>query len=86
VACLNHCYPIKHKLRGSSLMKSFMTSVSFSRGMEVDKDLEDGDAPPFPGEDAVMMIYDGRPLAATHRMPDSSLGTMTHRGKGCGNA
>jgi hypothetical protein len=54
--------------------------------MEVDKDLEDGDAPPFPGEDVVMMIYDGRPLAETHRMPDSSLGTMTHRGKGCGNA
>jgi hypothetical protein len=35
--CPNHTYPIKHKLREHSMMKSVMTSGSLSRGMEVDK-------------------------------------------------
>jgi hypothetical protein len=37
--CLNHAYPIKHKLRDYGPMKSFMTTRSLSRGMEVNKAL-----------------------------------------------
>jgi hypothetical protein len=58
-ACPNHAYPIKHKLRDYDMMKSFMASGSLTRGMELDDVLDEGDATPFPREDAVMLIYDG---------------------------
>jgi hypothetical protein len=60
-ACPNHAYPIKHKLRDYSMMKNFMASRSLTRGLELDEVPDEGDATPFPGEDAVMTIYDGRP-------------------------
>jgi hypothetical protein len=58
--CPNHAYPVKHKLRDCSMMKNFMASGSLTRGMEVNKAPNEGDTMPFPGEDAVMTIYDGR--------------------------
>jgi hypothetical protein len=60
-ACPNHTYPIKHKLRDCDMMKNFMASESFTRAMKLDEVLDEGDMMPFPGEDAIMMIYDGRP-------------------------
>jgi hypothetical protein len=57
--CPNHAYPIKHKLKDYGLMKSFMTTRSLSRGMEVDEAPIEGNAAPFPREDAITMI-DGR--------------------------
>jgi hypothetical protein len=60
-ACPNQAYPIKHKLRDCGMMKNFMASGSLTRGMELDKIPDKGDATPFPGEDAVMMVYNGRP-------------------------
>jgi hypothetical protein len=60
-ACPNHAYPVKHKLRDCGLMKNFMASGSLTRGMELDEVPDGGDATPFPREDAVMTIYDGRP-------------------------
>jgi hypothetical protein len=32
VACLNHSYPIKHKLKDCTMIKNFMTSGAFSKG------------------------------------------------------
>jgi hypothetical protein len=81
--CPNHVDPIKHEFRDYSLMKSFMTSRSILRGMEVDEDLDEGDSTPFPRENTVMMIYDGRPLPERHHVPDSSLRTPARRGQGC---
>jgi hypothetical protein len=57
------------------MMKCFMTSGSLSRGMEVDKVLDEGDVMPFPGEEVVMTICDERPSPGRHSVPNPSLGT-----------
>jgi hypothetical protein len=54
--------------------------------MKVDKVLDEGDTMPFPREDTVMMIYDGRPPPGMRRMSNLSLGTPSHYGWGHGNA
>jgi hypothetical protein len=58
-ACPNHVYPIKHKLRDCSMMKNFMVSGSFNRGIGLDEVQGERDTMPFPMEVVVMMIYDG---------------------------
>jgi hypothetical protein len=58
--CPNNAYHIKHKLRDYDMMKSFMTSGSLSRGMEVDEVPDEEDTMPFPGEDVVITIYNGQ--------------------------
>jgi hypothetical protein len=47
--CPNHAFPIKHKLRDYNVMKSFMTSGSLPRSMEVDEVPDEGDTMPIPG-------------------------------------
>jgi hypothetical protein len=59
--CPNHAYPIKHNLWDYDMMKNFMALGSLTRGGEADEDPNEGSAMPFPGEDAVMMIYDEHP-------------------------
>jgi hypothetical protein len=59
-ACSNHAYPIKHKLKGCSMMKNFMTS--FTRDREPEEDPDESDAMPFPREDVIMMVYNGHPI------------------------
>jgi hypothetical protein len=66
VVCPNPVYPIKHKLRDCVKMKKFMVSGSLTRGMELDEVPNKDDVMPFLGEDAVKMIYDGRPLLGMH--------------------
>jgi hypothetical protein len=83
--CPNPAYPIKHKLRDCGMMKSFMASGSLSRDMEVDKVPNEGDAMPFPREDAAMTIYNGRPSPGMRRTSNPSLGTPTRCGWGCKN-
>jgi hypothetical protein len=61
-ACPNHSYPIKHKLRGYGMMKNFMVLGSLTRGIGLDEASRESDAAPFPNEDTVMMIYDGRSM------------------------
>jgi hypothetical protein len=86
-ACPNHTYPIRHKLKDYDMMKSFMISRSLTWGTELDEDSGRSDMIPFPGEDAVMMVYGGRPPPRRHRMSNLSLrgpnslrlGTWGHR-------
>jgi hypothetical protein len=78
--CLNHAFPIKHKLRDCGLMKSCMTSGSLPRSMEVEEDPDEGDTMPFPREDAIMMIYGGCPSLGVRHASDPSLGTPAHYG------
>jgi hypothetical protein len=59
--CLNHTYPIKHKLKDCNMMNNFMILGSLTRGMELDEDSGESDIMPFPKEDAVMMVYNGCP-------------------------
>jgi hypothetical protein len=73
--CPNHAYPVKHKLRDCGMMKNFMTSRSLTRGMEVDEVPDEGDATTFPGEDVVMMIYDGRTSPGVCHMSNLIPGT-----------
>jgi predicted ATP-dependent Lon-type protease len=42
-ACPNHVYPIKHKHKHKDcdMMKNFMISGSFTRGMELDEVLDE---------------------------------------------
>jgi hypothetical protein len=66
------------------MMTYFMASGSLARGMEVDEVPDEGDTMPFPGEDAVMTIYDGCPLSGMRCVSNPSLGTPTHNGWGVG--
>jgi hypothetical protein len=45
------------------MMKSFMISGSPNWGTELDEDTCQSDMMPFPGENVIMMIYDGCPPA-----------------------
>jgi hypothetical protein len=75
VACPNHAYRVKHKLRDCGMMKNFMTSRSLSQGMEVDEIPIEGDMMPFPREGVVMAIYGRHPSPERCHMPDPGLGT-----------
>jgi hypothetical protein len=83
--CLNHVYPIKHRLRDCNMMKNFMASGSPARGMEVDEVPDEGDTTPFPREDAVLMIYDGCPSPGMRHVSNPSLGTLARCGWGRGD-
>jgi hypothetical protein len=61
-ACPNHAYLIKDKLKDYGTMKNFMTSGSHTQDKELDEDLGESDSTPFNEENAVMMVYGGRPL------------------------
>jgi hypothetical protein len=50
------------------MMKSFMILGSLTWGMELDEDPGRSNTMPFPGEDTVMMVYDGRPPPGRHRV------------------
>jgi hypothetical protein len=82
--CTNHAYSVKYKLMNCGMMKNFMTSGSLTRGMEVDEVPNEGDATPFPREDAVKTIYDGCPSLGVRRISNSSPGTQLTVGGGAG--
>jgi hypothetical protein len=81
-ACPNYVYLIKQKLKDSDMIKNFMVSGSLTRGMELDEDLDGSDAMPFPGEDMVMMAYDGHPPSGRCHITNLSPGTPTRCGWG----
>jgi hypothetical protein len=54
-----------------------MASGSLTRGMEVNKVLDEGGAMPFPREDMDMMIYDRCPSPGVCHVPDSGPGAPT---------
>jgi hypothetical protein len=60
-ACPNHVYPIRHKLKDCSKMKSFMILGSLTRGVELNEDPGRSGMMSFPREDVVMTVYCGRP-------------------------
>jgi hypothetical protein len=72
--------PVKCKLRDCGMMKDFMASRSFTRGMEIDEVPNEGNTMPFPREDAVMMIYDTCPPSGMRHVSNLSLGTLAHCG------
>jgi hypothetical protein len=76
-ACPNHVYPIKHKLKDCDMMKNFMISGSLTQVIELDEDSGGSDTMPFPGEDAVTTVYDGRPPPGRHHMSNLSPTTLT---------
>jgi hypothetical protein len=57
----NHTYPIRHKLKDCGMMKNFMIFGSLTRCTELDEDPSSSDMMPFLREDAIMMVYGGRP-------------------------
>jgi hypothetical protein len=67
-------------------MKSFVTTGSLARGLEVNEPPIEGDVTPFPREDAVMMIFSRHPSLEKHHMLDPSVGTPTRGGQGWGGA
>jgi hypothetical protein len=56
--CLNHSYPIKHKLKNYTMMKNFMTSGALSRGKKFEGDPGGKGTTPAPKKTAVMAISD----------------------------
>jgi hypothetical protein len=83
-ACPNHTYPVRHELKDHIMMRSFMTSGSLTWGAELDEGLDGSDMMPFPEENAVMMLYGGRPPSGRRRVTRLSPKTPTRRGWGCG--
>jgi hypothetical protein len=59
------------------MIKNFMTLGTLTRGRELEEDLGRSDTMPFPEEDAIMMVYDGRPPLGRHRVSSLSNGTLT---------
>jgi hypothetical protein len=57
----NRAYPIKHKLKDSSMMRSFMTLGSLTWGAELNKGPDKSNTAPFPEENAIMTVFEGRP-------------------------
>jgi hypothetical protein len=57
VACLNHSYPIKHKLKDYTMMKIFMTSEALSMGKKPEGDPSRKDVAPITGKAVVMAIF-----------------------------
>jgi hypothetical protein len=78
--CLNHVYPIKHMLKDYNLMKNFLISVSLTWDREPEEDSGGRGATPFPGEDAVMMVYDERSPPRRRRASNLSPETLTRCG------
>jgi hypothetical protein len=60
-ACLNHAYPVRHKLKDCGKMRSFMTSRSITWGAELDEGPDGRDTSPFPEENTVLIVYGGCP-------------------------
>jgi hypothetical protein len=60
-ACLNHAYPIRHKLMDYGMMRSIMTSGSLTWGAELDEGPNGSDMISFPEENANMTVYGGHP-------------------------
>jgi hypothetical protein len=89
VACPNHVYPVRHKLKDCDMMKSFMISGSPTRCVELSKDPGRSHTTPFPRENAGMMVY-GAPslptpsLTGRCRMSKLSPGPLTHYSWGRG--
>jgi hypothetical protein len=55
-ACPNNAYPIRHKLKYCSMMRSFMTSGSLTKGAELDEGLDKINMTSFPEENAIMTV------------------------------
>jgi hypothetical protein len=66
--CPNHAYAVCDY----NLMTSSMTIGSLSRGMEVSEAPIEGDAAPYPREDAVMTIFGRHPSLKKHHGLDPS--------------
>jgi hypothetical protein len=69
-------------------MKNFMTSGSVTRDKEPEEDPSERGTTPFPGEDAVMMVFNGRPSSSRSCVSNLSHGTLNRYGrilgiKGC---
>jgi hypothetical protein len=60
-ACLNHPYPVRHKLRNCGMMRNFMTSRFLTWGAELDEGLYESDTMPFLEENTITMVYGGHP-------------------------
>jgi hypothetical protein len=88
VACPNHAYPFRHKLKNYNMMKTFMISGPLPGGMDLDEDPGGSDLMPFTGEDVVMTVYSGRLLLGRGCMSKLSPSPPTRccwvrRGTGC---
>jgi hypothetical protein len=59
--CPNHAYPVKHKLKDCGMTQCFMTSGTLTWGAELDEGPNGSNTMPFPEENAVMMVFEGRP-------------------------
>jgi hypothetical protein len=61
-ACPNHTCPVRHKLKDCGMMQSFMTSGSLTWGADPDEGPHGSDATPFPKENTIMTVLEGRLL------------------------
>jgi hypothetical protein len=61
MACPNHAYPVKRKLKECTMMKNHMTSGGLAKGKKPEGDPGGKVDASFPEEEAVMSIY-GRPI------------------------
>jgi hypothetical protein len=69
VTCPNNEYPINNKVKDCSMMKNYMTTRALVKGKKPKGDTPGKATVPFPGEKAVMSIYDGLvPHESQHKL------------------
>jgi hypothetical protein len=78
----NRTYPVRHKLKDCSMMRSFMTSRSLNWATELDEGLDGSDTTLFPEKNAVMTVYGERSPSGRHRMSSLSHRAPTRCGWG----
>jgi hypothetical protein len=86
VACTNHTNLVRHKLKDSGMMRSFMTLGSLTCGAELDEGVDGSDTMLFPEENVIAMVYGGHPPSGRHRVTSLSPRTPTHYGWGRGGS
>jgi hypothetical protein len=72
----NYAYPIKYKLKDYNMVKNFKTSGFLTQVNELEEDPGGRGARPFPGEDAVMTVYDGHSPLRRHCTSNLNPGTL----------
>jgi hypothetical protein len=68
------------------MMQSFMTSGFLTWGTDLDKGPDGSGATPFPEENTVMTVFEGRPLFGGHHMSSLEPRISTRSGWGRGGS
>jgi hypothetical protein len=77
VACPNHVFPVRHKLKDYGMMRCFKTLGTLTWGAKLEKGPNGSDMMAFHEENTIMTVYRGRLLSGRRHMSNLSPRTPT---------